>query len=359
MEGAAKLSSCECWFLDVGQGTSNVILLGDGRAIVIDCGPSGSVQTLRLLKQWADTIEALIISHNDSDHDGSVQRILSSFRKSTKRIFFLADRTPQEINLVRTIGRLKSDLQSDFPRPERLEADGSEPKVLFAEGDTRLSVMYPDLMENLAAQAATPRAANRTSGILRLECGKRKIVFSGDATIDAWNSLASKINGPKPLQCDIMTVPHHGGAICADSSREGRSQEKLYSEILNPKFGIVSVGTANHYKHPLPKCISSLSKFNGQVLCTQMTSRCCENLESVRGLRRMMPPSRSTPDESRTQGGRSRHVACFGSIVAEISPAAVRISNLTRYRQSVEDFRGVAGFDPLCSPTQDKTQDQT
>ena len=67
---------CECWFLDVGQGTSNVILLGGGRAIVIDCGPRGSRETLAVLTRYVDTIEALIISHNDADHDYNTPRIM-------------------------------------------------------------------------------------------------------------------------------------------------------------------------------------------------------------------------------------------------------------------------------------------
>jgi hypothetical protein len=37
------MAIAECYLLDVGQGTSNVILLGDRRAIVIDCGRSASV----------------------------------------------------------------------------------------------------------------------------------------------------------------------------------------------------------------------------------------------------------------------------------------------------------------------------
>ena len=76
-------AACECWFLDVGQGTSNVILLGGGRAIVIDTGPHGSHQTMQLLtQQYVDTLEALIVSHNDSDHDGNVGQILGQYRKS-------------------------------------------------------------------------------------------------------------------------------------------------------------------------------------------------------------------------------------------------------------------------------------
>jgi hypothetical protein len=37
------MATAECYFLDVGQGTSKVILLGERRGIVIDCGRSAWV----------------------------------------------------------------------------------------------------------------------------------------------------------------------------------------------------------------------------------------------------------------------------------------------------------------------------
>jgi len=341
---------CECWFLDVGQGSSNIILLGEHRAIVIDCGPQGSAQTLKLLRQYVDTIELFVISHNDSDHDGNVQRILTAFRRSIRRILFLQDRTPGKIKLVRTIALLNADGGRSLPRPERLEADGSTPKVLFEEGDVSLCVLYPDFLENLAAQAGAERTANRTSGILRLQCGTRKLVFAGDATATAWESLVSKIQGPKPLACDIMAVPHHGGAISSSSATEKSFQKRLYSELIRPGHAVVSVGSTNRYNHPLPESIAALTQAGVHVLCTQMTTRCCSDLESVRGLRKPISPSRSRLNVIRTSGGSSRHVACFGSIVAEVAKNQVQISNITRYKQDVRDFSGATGLDPMCQP---------
>jgi beta-lactamase superfamily II metal-dependent hydrolase len=59
--------SCICYFLDVGQGTSNIVYLGDGRAVVIDGGVSSGVP-LQFLNRYVKAIEALVISHNDKDH---------------------------------------------------------------------------------------------------------------------------------------------------------------------------------------------------------------------------------------------------------------------------------------------------
>ena len=92
-------SVCECWFLDVGQGASNVILLPNNRAIVIDCGPKGSNETIQLLKRYTDTLEALIITHNHSDHDGNVAEILCAFPRAIRRIYFLRDKQANKIEM--------------------------------------------------------------------------------------------------------------------------------------------------------------------------------------------------------------------------------------------------------------------
>lgn len=343
-------AACECWFLDVGQGASNVVLLGERRAIVIDCGPPGSQQTMQLLtQQYIDTLEALIISHNDSDHDGNVSPVLNQYRKAVKRIFFLQDRAVVN-KMPKTFGVLKSAADGDFPDPVRLEAKAGKPQTLFSQDGVILSVLYPDLMQNLEAQ--TTGSPNATSAILRLSCGGRRVIFSGDATIQAWEWLAGRFSREKPLACDIMTIPHHGGAISGSEATETTSQHRLYNDLVRPAYGIISVGTVNHYDHPSTTTIKALRDAGVTILCTQMTPRCSNDLEVIRSSRGALGvPSRSTEKGNFTTGShRSRHVACFGSIVAEISQTDLRISNLKRHQQNMHAFSMLGSFVPLCRP---------
>jgi competence protein ComEC len=319
MATRSEQAACECWFLDVGQGTSNVILLGGGRAIVIDTGPRGSQQTIQLLmQQYVDTLEALIISHNDGDHDGNVGQVLRQFRKATRRVFFLQDRTVKKNEMPRTFAVLRNGAEGDFPDPEGLGMQGGAARELFSENGIVLSVLYPDLMANLEAQGAG--RPNQTSAVLRLSCEGRRVVFSGDATVEAWEWLARKLPETKPLPCDIMAIPHHGGAISRSRAQETACQHRLYTDLIKPEFGVVSVRTSNQDGHPNVETIRALVDAGVKVLCTQMTEQCSADLESVRLSHGVLPvPSRSRAEESTTHSGKSRHVACFGSIVAEIS----------------------------------------
>jgi competence protein ComEC len=347
MAGRSEQSACECWILDLGQGTSNVILLGEGRAIVIDCGPPGSKQTIQLLlQQYVHTIEALIISHNDSDHDGTVGQILNQYRKATNRILFLQDRTARN-DMPKAFTVLKDAADGDYPAPERLEARSGAPQVVFSENGIILSVLYPDLMANQSAQVAD--RPNQTSAVLLLHCDGRRVVFSGDATIEAWEWLAQRFLQPKPLFCDVMTVPHHGGNISASPSQEAACQRRLYTDLIRPEFGIVSVGTFNPYGHPNAETVKALREAGVKVLCTQMTERCASDPESLRSSRSVLAgPSRSTRNRHMTASGKSRNVACFGSVVAEISETRVKISHLDRYKRDMDALSSLKGFYPLC-----------
>lgn len=310
----------------------------------MDCGPRGSQQTIELLRRYVDTIEVLVVSHNDADHDFNVPQVLHQYRKATKKIFFLQDRSAAD--LPQTLAVLHSAKEDDFPAPRRLEVDDGAPRVLFSEGGVQLSLLYPDLRANLEAQATGD--SNQTSGVLRLRCNGRRVVFSGDATIEAWEYLAAHMPETKPLLCDIMTVPHHGGRISRDSAGEKALQTRLYADLIKPQYAVISVGTSNLHGHPKAETLNALVETGATILCTEMTERCCDDLEAVRFMRgRLASPSRSTRETTKTQSGRSRDVACFGSVVAEVSHEHLLISGLDRYMRDVQGHTA-GGFNPAC-----------
>lgn len=106
--------SAVCFFLDVGQGTSNVVLLGGRRAIVIDCGPGGTMVPLEILRDHGvSRIEALVLSHNDRDHWAGAARLIPAYSTQIERVYFLQDRPAEDIGVFKLLqmehaaGRLK------------------------------------------------------------------------------------------------------------------------------------------------------------------------------------------------------------------------------------------------------------
>jgi len=341
----------------VGQGSSNVILLGGGRAVVVDCGPKGKGVPLDLLKRYVATIEALVISHNDGDHDRGVAEIVAAFPKAITRIFFLADRPAKHI---RTLQVIRAELEAGnlLCQPERIEAK-DVPQIIYQDtaGGIVVKTMYPTFTASLDAESAGPRRANRTSAVICLLCERRSIVLSGDATIEAWDSLATHLNRT-PIRCDVMTAPHHGGLItgrhsnetkAAFEARERASQDRLYSKIISPGVVIVSVGSNNSFTHPCDETIGALRRIGIPVMCTEITPQCCSDLERIRpGVVAPMWPSRSTDQVRMTKAGRSKDVACAGTIVAEVSDTHVHISPGQAYRASLAKLQTSGDIEPRC-----------
>ncbi len=347
-------SVAECHFLDVGQGTGNVILLGARRGIVIDCGVSGRVPLL-LLRRYVDRIVALIVSHNDKDHHGGASDIIAAYPNAIDRVYFLQDRPVEQISLYGVVKRAMEE-KSLSANPMRLERD-DEPRVLFSEpaNDLSLELLFPAFKDNLDAQIAN--RPNETSAVVVLCCGKRKIVFPGDSSIGDWRRVRSRLGGP--ISADVLSVPHHGGNVAGRrqnnestvkySARVQQDLKWLYSEGVRCKFAVISVGTINGYGHPKANTISALRSSGAHVLCTQITRQCHDDLEQLRpGVRRAEYPSQSRGSRDLTIGGKSRNVACAGTVISEIGTETVIIHRFDEHQHGVNGLFTRTGGHPLC-----------
>ncbi len=357
--------SCVCHFLDVGQGTSNIIYLGDGCAVVIDCGAS-SRAPLQFLNRYVTAIEALVISHNDRDHQSGAVDILLNFRGRVKDLYFLEDRPFDRIGLFALSEKLLAEREIRIRRLER----SHDPHILFGDSrsGTTLEILYPEWMDNYRARRA--KRPNATSGVIALFCGHRVCLFPGDATIVAWRQIHERLKG-RPIRCDILAVPHHGGVIAFDQTprpRKGsadpapsltakRELEWLYRHAIQTDYAVISVGTNNTYGHPRQEVVDALRRGTAKsidrpvVLCTQITERCCDSqsLEQIRPavLRPLFPSNSGAPSQGR--GHRNRGgIACAGTIVAEFGEGFVAIKRIANHQQRVDDLQKLAGGHPMC-----------
>ena len=87
---------------------------------------------------------------------------------------------------------------------------------------------------------------NDNSSVVYTEFNNYKFLFMGDAGVKVEEDLIEKYN----LQdIDILKVGHHG-------SRTSSSKE--FTEEINPKYSIISVGKNNRYGHPNDSVLDNL-----------------------------------------------------------------------------------------------------
>ena len=334
----------EVYFVDVGQGTCNVISHGRREAIVIDCGRRGR-EILRLLHHLnIDSLPFLIVSHNDSDHSSAASSLLRQFRGRLGTVCLLQDHKLFKSRFWRTLTEELDSGHLSISQLIRLESD-QEPRLLFSDEPSQLSlrVFAPLFGENLVAQEK--REANATSGVLVLDVGQSRVVFPGDSTSAQWRTIRNARK--KLLQCSILAVPHHGGAI--HNSRE--DLDWLYEQAIRPRFAIISASTSNKFNHPREDVVSVLRQNGARVICTQVTSRCASDLERFRidGLSITLP-GRSQATKDLTADGQSRNIACAGTILAEVAPKSVKIGRLDEHKNAIDHLCRITtdGVIPLC-----------
>ncbi len=329
--------------MDVGQGSSNVILLGDGKAIVLDCpqGPhTSSLPTMRLLQHYGVSfIEVLAVSHGHADHDAGATDILVKYRGSIGHVYLLQDQPARNMRFLRA---LRQEVESEHIREHQihnLQVDvGGRPKLLWQdkERDLRLVLLYPNFFRNMAAQLRDDR--NATSAVLCLVTPRSRILYAGDCTSDGWHAIHRWYKNER-FKCTVMVIPHHGGLLSDDNETDlARTFQWLYGRCVDAEVGIVSVGTFNPHGHPREAAIRAMHDSGTQVVCTQVTEKCCEQVEHLRP--GVLRPSRfclSSFGSPRTGSGAPKNIACAGSVVIEVGTTGCVIPQLVAHQRALAE----------------------
>jgi beta-lactamase superfamily II metal-dependent hydrolase len=215
--------------LDVGQGDSILIRSPEGKAALIDAGPTrdGALNALR--REGVRRLDLVALSHHHSDHYGGMEEVV----RELKPRYFLAARSSHS---TRTYLKLL----------QRVEAQGvtavqptSRPRRI-ALGSVELTVF---------AQAPEDRKEENNNSLgIRLKYGSFSVLLPGDG------------EGPERrwwLQhepdlvrdCTILKLAHHG-------SRNGTDAPWLAA--VRPELAVASLGRGNEYGHPHAETLSLL-----------------------------------------------------------------------------------------------------
>lgn len=192
-------------FINVGQGDS-ILIRDKNVTVMIDTGGISSFDLAKevtipfLRKQKIYKIDCLIASHQDYDHIGAKNSLISNF--SVRKYVESRDDFPLKV------GNLTFNNYNIYD--------------------------YND--------------ENEKSLVLSLDFMGKNFLFTGDADIE----IEKKILKDNPnLKTDVLKIGHHGSKT---------SSSYAFLETLHPEMCIISVGQNNKYGHPNEEVINRLKK---------------------------------------------------------------------------------------------------
>ena len=230
--------SPEIYFLDVGQGDSELLVLNNKVKILIDGGPNSdlSKKLANILPRFNNYIDLIILSHPQLDHFGGFLDLIKRYKIGA---FIYSG----EDNNTQSFQNLKKALQ-----------EKNIPIIILKEKD-KISYLG-DRMEMLwPPQNFSEEDVNEETLVVKfISENGLSVLFTGDIGI----KTEEKILKQHDVKADILKVPHHGSK---------NSSSANFLREVSPKVSVIEVGK-NSYGHPTKEVLNRLAQVKSQIFRT-------------------------------------------------------------------------------------------
>ncbi len=241
-------------FIDVGQGSSNLLQLAGGRIVLIDAGATTTpgfncgekIIAPYLWSQGVGRIDDIILTHADADHYNGITALLERFRPSRLWIPKNQSAKPGYHSLISNA--LKYHVTINYPR------DG----IFISDTFATLSIIGDQIHEVKQGKSFEISGTdnNDTGLIVSLKTQYFTILFPGDISASKERTL---IEEERELAHDILLSPHHGSST---------SNSPEFLKTVNPRYMIVSARTGDNKLFPSATTRASAERLGITMLTT-------------------------------------------------------------------------------------------
>lgn len=221
--------------LDVGQGLA-VLVTTAHHSLLYDTGPrfnesvdaGGRIVVPFLRAAGVARLDALVVSHADSDHSGGALSILHAV----------------------PVDRIVSSLPADHPivayRARGPPATHCVAGTQWTWDGVAFEIAHPPL----SAYAERARKSNDLSCVLHVTSGAGSALLTGDVEAASEDEMLARNAN---LRADVLVVPHHG-------SRTSSTQP--FVAAVSPSIAIIAAGYHNRFGHPRAEILARYVRAN-------------------------------------------------------------------------------------------------
>lgn len=236
-ENIKELENIKIHYIDVGQGDSELIQIGD-KNILIDAGTSDKKALDYLKALGIKKIDYAISTHPHEDHIGSMDDVIKAFDIGTLYGPKATTTTKTFENMVNALKEKK--IKMTVPKVGEEITIGKATLTFLAPNSEK----YEDL--------------NNYSIVVKLKYGNNSFIFMGDAEdVSEGEILQKRLD----VQADVLKVGHHGSY---SSTTQG------FLDKVNPKYAVISCEKENDYGHPHKETLAKLNSKNINVFRTDL-----------------------------------------------------------------------------------------
>lgn len=256
LAGRAK-GTLEITFLSVGQGESTLIVLPDGKRMLVDGGMARQglsdagryVVAPFLGRERIRTLDWIVASHGHPDHYGGLRFLAGAFRPS---YLWTGPATACDEQDYRVF----LDSCAGLGIRHRALCSGQGP---VAAGGATIEILHPPCpSEGNGEPKMRCPAPNNHSLVMRIAYGEIKVLLTGDIEAETENLLLDRGRG---LKAQVLKVPHHGSRGSSGSA---------FLDAVRPQIAVVSAGYRNRFGFPSEQVLARLKERGVTVFRTDL-----------------------------------------------------------------------------------------
>lgn len=238
-----KPAEGELWLtvLDVGQGLA-IVARTENHALLYDTGPgyssdadSGNRIVVPFLRgEGIKRLDAMIVSHADSDHSGGALSVLEA--------------VPVE--------RLLSSLDADHPILQAAAFANNSPRRCHAGESWEWEGVRFDLLHPQEENYSNPKLKTNALGcVLKITTAHGSVLLPADIEKKSEAELLARAGDV--LASTVLVAPHHG-------SKTSSTEE--FVRRVHPKLTIFTVGYRNRFGHPKEEVVERYRVLGSRLL---------------------------------------------------------------------------------------------
>lgn len=233
----------EVRYIDVGQGDSTLVLLPDGKNMLIDAGTNSGAKSLvkELKNSGIEKIDYLIATHPHEDHIGGMDNVINEFEIG--KIYMPkvdSSQTP-------TTKTYEDVLDAVSDKGLKISRGKGGDRIIKGEN---LDIMF------VAPNSSKYSDLNSYSIAVKVVYGKNSFLFMGDAEQDSEKEI---IDSGYNIEANVLKCGHHGS---------NTATSKDFVEKVSPKYAVISCGKKNSYGHPHEETLDTLNEFGVKIYRT-------------------------------------------------------------------------------------------